>query len=109
VGIQRPDGQLPEGVRGANNLQVSYTLSKQILDGVDFFNTVRGTQRTPQEKGHHVLDTTHSAFLLDMPRSRGVGSVHSPTAIATRQRTPGRLRSGFVEERTSASLAEASA
>lgn len=52
--------QLRTRVRGSNNLQVSYTLSKQILDGVDFFNTVRGTQRTPQEKGYHVLDTTHN-------------------------------------------------
>jgi hypothetical protein len=52
--------QLRTRVRGANNLQVSYTLSKQILDGVDFFNTVRGTQRTPQEKGYHVLDTLHN-------------------------------------------------
>ncbi|MGH9384975.1 MAG: TonB-dependent receptor [Vicinamibacterales bacterium] len=52
--------QLRTRVRGSNNLQVSYTLSKNILDGVDFFNTVRGTQRTPQEKGYHVLDTLHN-------------------------------------------------
>jgi hypothetical protein len=52
--------QLRTRVRGANNLQVSYTLSKQMLDGVDFFNTLRGTQRTPQEKGYHVLDTLHN-------------------------------------------------
>jgi hypothetical protein len=52
--------QLRTRVRGSNNLQVSYTLSKNILDGVDFFNTLRGTQRTPQEKGYHVLDTLHN-------------------------------------------------
>jgi hypothetical protein len=52
--------QLRTRVRGANSLQVSYTLSKQHLDGVDFFNTMRGTQRTPQEKGDHVLDTPHN-------------------------------------------------
>ena len=52
--------QLRTRVRGANNLQVSYTFSRQELDGVDFFNTLRGTQRTPQEKGYHVLDTPHN-------------------------------------------------
>lgn len=52
--------QLRTRVRGANNLQVSYTLSKQQINGVDFFNTLRGTQRTPQEKGNHVLDTPHN-------------------------------------------------
>ncbi len=52
--------QLRTRVRGANSLQVSYTFSKQRIDGVDFFNTLRGTQRTPQEKGDHVLDTPHN-------------------------------------------------
>ena len=52
--------QLRTRVRGANSLQISYTLSKQKLDGVDFFNTLRGTQRTPQEEGDHPLDTPHN-------------------------------------------------
>ena len=52
--------QLRTRVRGANSLQISYTLSKQKLDGVDFFNTLRGTQRTPQEYGDHPLDTPHN-------------------------------------------------
>jgi hypothetical protein len=52
--------QLRTRVRGANSLQVSYTLSKQQLNGVDFFSTLRGTQRTPQEKGDHPLDTPHN-------------------------------------------------
>ncbi len=52
--------QLRTRVRGANSLQVSYTFSKQQINGVDFFNTLRGTQRTPQEKGDHVLDTPHN-------------------------------------------------
>ncbi|PYQ76891.1 MAG: hypothetical protein DMG04_02085 [Acidobacteria bacterium] len=39
--------QLRTRVRGANSLQVSYTFSKQRIDGVDFFSTLRGTQRTP--------------------------------------------------------------
>lgn len=52
--------QLRTRVRGANSLQVSYTFSKQKIDGVDFFNTLRGTQRTPQEAGDHPLDTPHN-------------------------------------------------
>jgi hypothetical protein len=52
--------QLRTRVRGANSLQVSYTLSKQKIDGVDFFSTLRGTQRTPQEAGDHPLDTPHN-------------------------------------------------
>jgi len=52
--------QLRTRVRGANSLQVSYTFSKQRIDGVDFFSTLRGTQRTPQEKGDHPLDTPHN-------------------------------------------------
>ena len=52
--------QLRTRVRGANNLQVSYTLSKSWLDGVDFYSTVRGTQRTPQETGYNTTDTRHN-------------------------------------------------
>ena len=52
--------QLRTRVRGANNLQVSYTLSKSWLDGVDFYSTVRGTQRTPQEAGYNTTDTRHN-------------------------------------------------
>ena len=52
--------QLRTRVRGANSLQVSYTFSKQRIDGVDFFSTLRGTQRTPQERGDHPLDTPHN-------------------------------------------------
>jgi hypothetical protein len=52
--------QLRTRVRGGNSLQVSYTLSKQKINGVDFFNVLRGTQRTPQEKGDHILDTPHN-------------------------------------------------
>lgn len=52
--------QLRTRVRGANSLQVSYTFSKQHINGVDFFSTLRGTQRTPQEAGDHPLDTPHN-------------------------------------------------
>jgi len=52
--------QLRTRVRGANNLQVSYTLSRSWLDGVDFYSTIRGTQRTPQEVGYNTTDTRHN-------------------------------------------------
>jgi hypothetical protein len=52
--------QLRTRVRGANTLQLSYTLSRSWLDGVDFYSTVRGTQRTPQEAGYNTTDTRHN-------------------------------------------------
>ena len=51
--------QIRTRVRGGNTLQVSYTLAKNIMDGVDFYSTVRGTQRTPQEKGYNSTDNRH--------------------------------------------------
>lgn len=51
--------QLRTRVRGGNTLQVSYTLSRNILDGVDFYSTIRGTQRTPQERGYNSTDNRH--------------------------------------------------
>jgi len=47
-------------VAGSGRLQASYTLSRTYLDGVDFFNTVRGTQRTPQERGYNPSDQRHN-------------------------------------------------
>jgi carboxypeptidase family protein len=41
-------------------LQVSYTLSRSYLDGVDFFLTTRGTQRTPHERGYNPSDQRHN-------------------------------------------------
>jgi outer membrane receptor protein involved in Fe transport len=55
--------QLRTRVRGANNLQLSYTLSRSWLEGVDFYSTVRGTQRTPQEAGYNTTDTRHNLTL----------------------------------------------
>ena len=46
------------GSRGS--LQVSYTLSRSYLDGVDFFLTMRGTQRTPHERGYNPSDQRHN-------------------------------------------------
>jgi hypothetical protein len=41
-------------------LQASYTLSRTYLDGVDFFLTTRGTQRTPRERGYNATDQRHN-------------------------------------------------
>jgi hypothetical protein len=46
------------GSRGS--LQASYTLSRSYLDGVDFFTTMRGTQRTPHERGYNPSDQRHN-------------------------------------------------
>ena len=54
--------QLRTRVRGANSLQVSYTFSRQHLEGVDFFSTFRnfGPGRIPQDVGEHPLDTPNN-------------------------------------------------
>jgi hypothetical protein len=44
----------------SGRLRASYTLSRSYLDGVDFFNTVRGTQRTPHERGYSPSDQRHN-------------------------------------------------
>jgi len=47
--------------RGArHSVQVSYTLGRSYLDGVDFFLTTRGTQRTPHERGYNPSDQRHN-------------------------------------------------
>jgi hypothetical protein len=85
--------QLRTRVRGANSVQVSYTLSKNILDGVDFFNTLRGTQRTPQEKGYHVLDTRHNLSLAissDLPAGIQLSGI-----VRALSGSPRRVQSGI--------------
>ena len=47
----------------SGSLQVSYTLSRTYLDGVDFFLNQRGTQRTPQERGYSPSDQRHNLTL----------------------------------------------
>jgi len=42
------------------NLLISYTLAKTFRDGVDFFGTPRGTQRTPNEVGYTETDQRHT-------------------------------------------------
>jgi hypothetical protein len=52
--------QLRVNLPRSGRLRASYTLSRSYLDGVDFFNTVRGTQRTPRERGCSPSDQRHN-------------------------------------------------
>jgi hypothetical protein len=52
--------QLRTRVRGTDSLQISYAYSKSMLDGVTFYSTYRGTDRTPREKGMNPTDTPHN-------------------------------------------------
>jgi hypothetical protein len=54
------ESQFRTRLGGSGNLQVSYTLSRTYLDGVDFFLNQRGTQRTPQERGFSPSDQRHN-------------------------------------------------
>jgi hypothetical protein len=45
---------------GAGQLHFWYTLSRTWIDGVDFFLTQRGTERTPQEQGFSPSDQRHN-------------------------------------------------
>ena len=52
--------QLRTYIGSKDSLQVSYTLSRSYLDGVDHFLTTRGTQRTPRERGYNPTDQRHN-------------------------------------------------
>jgi len=43
-----------------HSVNVAYSLSRSYLDGVDFFLSTRGTQRTPHERGYNPSDQRHS-------------------------------------------------
>ena len=60
--------------RHAARCSVSYTLSRSYLDGVDFFLTMRGTQRTPHERGYNPSDQRHN---LTVAGTRGSAVVDS--------------------------------
>jgi hypothetical protein len=60
--------QLRTRLGGRDSLQVSYTLSRSYLDGVDFFLTTRGTQRTPDERGYNPTDQRHNLTLAGSAR-----------------------------------------
>jgi Carboxypeptidase regulatory-like domain/TonB dependent receptor-like, beta-barrel len=64
------------GSRGT--VHASYTLSRSYLDGVDFFLTTRGTQRTPHERGYNPSDQRHNltiAGTLTLPWSTELSGV----------------------------------
>jgi hypothetical protein len=52
--------QLRTYIGPKDSLQLSYTLSRSYLDGVDHFLTTRGTQRTPRERGYNPTDQRHN-------------------------------------------------
>jgi carboxypeptidase family protein/TonB-dependent receptor-like protein len=43
-----------------SSLNISYALSRSYLDGVDFFLSTRGTQRSPHERGYNPSDQRHA-------------------------------------------------
>ena len=68
-------------------MRASYTLSRSYLDGVDFFVTTRGTQRTPHERGYNPSDQRHNLTLagtLSLPWAielSGIGKLISGSPI----------------------------
>ncbi len=52
--------QLRTKFRGVDQMLISYTLSRSYRDGVNFFGTFRGTQRTPNERGYNDTDQRHN-------------------------------------------------
>jgi Carboxypeptidase regulatory-like domain len=52
--------QLRTRYKRVENLLISYTLARTLRDGVDFFGTPRGTQRTPNEVGYTETDQRHT-------------------------------------------------
>jgi hypothetical protein len=52
--------QLKTRVRGTDSLQISYAYSKSMLDGVTFYSTYSGTDRTPRNYAHNPTDTPHN-------------------------------------------------
>ena len=72
------ESQLRMGLGHRGRVQVSYTLSRTFLDGVDFFLTQRGTQRTPQERGYSPSDQRHNLALaasIAMPAGFDVSAI----------------------------------
>jgi hypothetical protein len=57
------EAQLRTRFRGVDNVLISYTLSRSYRDGVNFYGTLRGTQRTPNERGYNDTDQRHNLTL----------------------------------------------
>jgi hypothetical protein len=52
--------QFASRAKGLDQLSVSYTFSKSMLDAVTFYNQFSGTDRTPNNFGHNPTDTPHN-------------------------------------------------
>jgi carboxypeptidase family protein/TonB-dependent receptor-like protein len=52
--------QLRTRVKGTDSLQISYAYSKSMLDGVTFYSTFSGTDRTPNNYAYNPTDTPHN-------------------------------------------------
>ena len=52
--------QFTSRAKGLDQLSVSYTFSKSMLDAVTFYNQFSGTDRTPDNRGHNPTDTPHN-------------------------------------------------
>ena len=52
--------QLRTRVRGTDSLQISYAFSRSTLDGVTFYSTYSGTDRTPDNYTLNATDTPHN-------------------------------------------------
>jgi hypothetical protein len=52
--------QVRRRVGKGSSLQGSYTWSRSLLDGVTFYSTYRGTERTPQSYGYNSTDRPHN-------------------------------------------------
>jgi len=60
------------------SFNISYALSRSYLDGVDFFLSTRGTQRTPHERGYNPSDQRHAlaiAGTLVVPWEVQIGGI----------------------------------
>jgi hypothetical protein len=52
--------QIRTRVRGTDSLQISYTYSRSKLDGLTFYSTFSGTDRTPNNYAYNPTDTPHN-------------------------------------------------
>ena len=62
-----------------------------MIDGVDFYNTIRGTERTPQEYGYNSSDTPHNLSLSGSAALPLGDSVQRHRALPERRAEGGRL------------------
>jgi len=87
------ESQFRTRVGSRGTVHASYTLSRSYLDGVDFFLTTRGTQRTPHERGYNPSDQRHNltiAGTLAIP-----GSIELSGVARLISGSPIKVQAGF--------------